>query len=342
MRPRPLAALVLGVLSLAVAFAPSGCATSDRDEPARDLPPELRLASDVWPPFTDVPGKARVALELVQTALLRSGTPVRSRIDPEFSSVLAGLRDGSLEGCAALWRTPEREEFLLYSRPYLENRLVLVGLGGTDVSARSFSALSGRRIALVEGYAYGEAVESAEAGRPEFVRGMSVRENLERLVAGEVDLVLADELLAHHLYELNPERAEATFVVGRNALVSRSLHFAVRRDVPDAEGIIARFDAQLGQMLTSGAYHRILDLDWIRADIDGDGRAELVAGSDRAGERAPRRAYALFASESAGTDPRVHVGGRTYDDWNAVPPRYKMPIDSSTAASRTEFDLFDF
>ena len=63
-------------------------------------------------------------------------------------------------------RDAEREKVLLFSQPYLENRLVLVGRKGADVSATGMSALKGRRIAIVEGYAYGD-IDNAG---PTFVR----------------------------------------------------------------------------------------------------------------------------------------------------------------------------
>ena len=56
----------------------------------------------------------------------------------------------------------DRERVLIYSEPYLENRLILVGRQGSDVSVTSLAALAGNRIALVAGYAYGEAAKAKE------------------------------------------------------------------------------------------------------------------------------------------------------------------------------------
>ena len=88
-------------------------------------PSQLKLASDVWPPFTDVAGKPRQALDLAQAALERSQVNNRIRITA-WNEVLAGLKNATIDGCAAIWHTPEREQYLLFSKPYLENRLVLV------------------------------------------------------------------------------------------------------------------------------------------------------------------------------------------------------------------------
>ena len=45
------------------------------------------------------------------------------------------------------------ERALIYSQPYLENRLILVERQGSDVSATSLADLAGKQIALVSGYA---------------------------------------------------------------------------------------------------------------------------------------------------------------------------------------------
>jgi ABC-type amino acid transport substrate-binding protein len=71
------------------------------------------------------------------------------------------LMSGSFDGSAAAWRDPERERALLFSQPYLENRLILVGRTGTDVSAAALTGLKGKRVSIVEGYAYGAALDKA-------------------------------------------------------------------------------------------------------------------------------------------------------------------------------------
>ena len=73
---------------------------------------------------------------------------------------------------------------MLFSDPYLENRLVLVGRSGSDVRAAAFADLKGKKLALVNGYAYGEAIE---AGGPTWVRTGGEQDSLSRLLNGAVD-----------------------------------------------------------------------------------------------------------------------------------------------------------
>jgi hypothetical protein len=79
----------------------------------------LRLASTAWTPFTNEPGKARFALEMVQTALQRAGYTVNTTILAE-GKLTSALLNKEYDGSAALWKDSEREKTLLYSKPILK------------------------------------------------------------------------------------------------------------------------------------------------------------------------------------------------------------------------------
>lgn len=319
--------------------------------PAADLPKEpapLRLVSDPWPPFTGEEGAARVAIDLVQTALGRVGHPASSTIlGSGFAQVIERIRKGEFDGSAALWMTPEREAILHFSKPYLENRLVLVGREGSPVDAKSVAELVGKRVAIVTAYAYGGVLDAVVG--PELVPGASDLANIRKLLDGEVDYVLADELLIYDLFSTQATEAEAALEVGRFPLVSRGLHFALRKDLAGSQEIIERFDKEIRSMIADGAYHRALAVDWIWADIDGDGVSELVLGGTQAGVNAPEDAYdVLLADRGVSGDEEDKkeshyvVEGVVYDDWEGVPDRYKVDIDRTRDPIDPTITLFRF
>ena len=121
---------------------------------------QLRLVSTAWPPFTNPPGQPRFALDLVEAALGRLGLASNTTI-VDAAKFTPSLLGDQFDGSAAAWKDPERERVLLFSQPYLENRLILVGRRNDDVSAMSLAALKGKRIAIVEGYSYGDAVNNS-------------------------------------------------------------------------------------------------------------------------------------------------------------------------------------
>ena len=287
---------------------------------------QLQLASTPWSPFTNARGQPRFALDLVEEALVRIGTFANTVIVAEGKLTPLLLR-GDVDGSAALWKDPERERVLLYSQPYLENRLMLVGRHGSDASAVTLADLPGKRIALVSGYAYGEAVE--EAVGPVFVASHSPEDSIAKLLDGEADYTLMDELVIQYLVNHHGEDARTRLAFGSTPMLTRSLHLAIRRSLPEAASIISRFDDEVTEMIVDGTYHRLLRLHWILADVDGDGFSELMPRDDRAGLHPPERSYILFTADIPATEPsgtgRFYFGGNVYEDWSSVPAWHKSP-----------------
>jgi polar amino acid transport system substrate-binding protein len=320
-----------------VAVAPSTPATAQTARPAA-----LQLGSTPWSPFTNEPGQPRFAIELVHDALKRLGITADTTIVRE-GTLTPALLEGRFDGSPALWRDKAREEKLVYSKPYLENRLVLVGRKGFDVSAPALPALAGRKIALVAGYAYGDALQSPRG--PAYVGVGTVEESLQKVLSGEADYALMDELVVQYLLTNYPDEVKTRLAIGTEPLVVRTLHFALRRDLPGAESIIERFDAEVTKMIADHRYHQLLRVGWLEADIDGDGRTELVPASDRAGTDPPVRRYELVtvtAQAKPEGPKRFYLGGQVYDGWKNVPERYKIMDKNKTAWGSQVVPVFSF
>ncbi len=309
------ARLVIGILLVMAA------AVATADDPL-----ELRLASDEWPPFTGEPGTTRAANDLVETALDRAGIHATTTIVP-WKQVEAGIRRGDFDGSAAMWRTERREQDMMFSAPYLENRLVLVGRAGSDVSATRMIDLVGKRVAAVGRYAYGDQIDQAQGVL--FVNTRNDQDSLDRLLAGHVDYMLVDELVARYLLTFQPDEVEANLEIGLRPLARRLLYFALRRDVPNVERIIAAFNGEIRAMQGDGTYAEKLQVGWIRVDVDGDGLYELVPYGDHLGEYPPGTVYDVFGEmpdgDAAPEKQRIVVQGNIYEGWDAIPDRYKVP-----------------
>ncbi len=287
---------------------------------------ELQLVSDPWPPFTGAEDQSRVALDLVHEALSRAGYEATTTI-AEAATVMPSLTAATYQGSAALWRGKEREAFMLYSDPYLENRLVIVGRAGSDVSAERFADITGKRLAVVGTYSYGDALVGDHA--PTLVPGANLQENLTRLLQGEVDYMLVDELVIASIREYYADEAAAHLAIGEHALVTRSLHFTLRDDVPDAEAVMIAFNREIQHMQIDGTYNDILGLEWLRVDVDGDGKLDYVHGSGAVGPEAPQDSFVVAALVEVKLDieeeATFYVGGESYRRWDDVPYKDRDP-----------------
>jgi len=288
---------------------------------AQDL--ELTLASDIWPPFTNVEGEKSIALDIVKQALEKSDIKINYEII-EFEDVITGIKKLDYDGSAALWYNENREELLLFSNAYLQNQLVLVGRKGSDISATSFSDLENIKIGLVENYAYGD--EISKSNNIEIVSGKSDQQNLERLLAKKVDYILVDDLLIQYMLKYQVNDVSEFLEIGKRALIIKSLHFAIRKDIPNVEEIISQFNDEIAIMITDGSYHEILELNWIRADVDGDGKVELVLVGENAGEEAPENAYDIYHSDQHDSTSGYYINGTYYENWESVPSSYKNTL----------------
>jgi len=301
----------------------------------------LSLVSTAWPPFTNAAGQPRFALDLVEAALGRiqitSTTTIVSAAD-----FTASLLSGRFDGSAAAWRDPERERLLIFSQAYLENRLVLVGRRGADVSARDLANLAGKRIAIVQGYSYGDAIDTSG---PVWVRVPSEEASLAAVLKGTADFTLMDELVVNYIVSNYPKESDAKLVIGSTPLLTKTLHFALARTRADAPSIIEKFNAQIRSMIADHTYHRLLRVDWILADVDGDGIPELVPRSDQTGASAPLHVYTLFSPQSATetpSQPGFYVGGNIYADWASVPENYKVSNSDKPDPRRSTASIFKF
>jgi polar amino acid transport system substrate-binding protein len=301
----------VAVLSLAIA----GVSLAESAQTHR-----LKLVSTVWPPFTNAPGQARFALDLVEAGLGRIAVSATTEF-VDAAQYTTSLMTGPFDGSGAAWRDAEREKALIYSQPYLENRLVLVGRKGAVVSSAKLAELRGKRIAVVEGYSYGE-IENAG---PVFVRSKSEEDSLRLLLDSKVDYTLMDELVVQYIVNNYATEARTKLQFGSTPLIRRH--------------------AQLRNMIVDRTYHKLLHVDWIRADVDGDGQLEYIPKTDQAGKAPPQQAYALVADEKVklATGPqRFYIGKGIYNSWSDVPDSYKVSAPGIASPDKSTLTWFKF
>jgi len=304
---------------------------------------ELKLVADVWPPFTNAEGEKSILSDLVQEAL--EGIQIKSSMDIlEFTEVLDQVYSGKYDGSPGLWISPERQEKYFFSKPYLYNQLVLVGRKGSDVSAATFKELKGKKLGVIDNYAYGNFENNKDIV---IVPGVSNQKNLENLLSDKIDYMLVDALLIQYMLKHQLNDATQHLAIGQKPLLVKSLHLALGKKVENAEEILNRFDEQIEQMIADGSFNELLELNWVKADIDGDGNMELVLGSNMAGSSAPQNIYGLMLDSSYKNQKngptRYYIDGKLYEDWDNIPKSYKLDlVEDKTPSEEDAYIRLDF
>lgn len=218
-----------------------------------DTPP-LRLTASDWKPYVDSSQQRHgVVVAMVTTALKRAGYPSSLTFEP-WPGSLEKTQGGEYDILIGIWKTPERATQFDLSEPFLVNRITLMGKGTRPYSIYNKADLAGLRIGVVEDYAY--SAKKYDTSGLEIVGGGSVQENVERLLAGDLDLILGDHLAMRH--EVDKKSAARQITISPDALDTRGLRIAVSRTREDHATIVAAFNKAIADMKSDGTYNDIL------------------------------------------------------------------------------------
>lgn len=232
---------------------------------------DLSLGNDSWPPFIIEGEEQGISEKLVCEALSRAGWTCHVAVK-EWEQVLTEAKEGSVDGIAAAWKTPEREQYLLFSDPYMTNRIVPVVAMDGAIHVKTAGDLAGLKVAMVPDYAYGSEIEDALASFTQ-VPAKGSAAALKAVQDGTADLALVDELVVRTALEGD---SYAGILALDAVLAYRELFFAVSRQHPQAEQIIADFHRTFELMLKDGAVNEALGVDWLATDLGNDGKMDLV------------------------------------------------------------------
>jgi len=234
----------------------------------------LVLGNDSWPPFIiDGPDKG-TSEKLVCEALERSGWPCSVKVD-DWEVILNEARVGAIDGIAAAWKNDYREKFLVFSEPYLTNRIVPVTRKDHPSPVESIDDLAGLRVALVTDYAYGDEISSMSSSM-EVLQTRNTLEALRKVHRGEADAALVDEMVVR---DVLTRVAIENLTISSTVLAFRDLHFAVSRQNPLAEAIVDDFQRAYKLMLADGTVNEILDVDWLATGFGKSGKMDVVVRS---------------------------------------------------------------
>lgn len=205
----------------------------------------LKLVANFWGPYTEngLPGQG-LASSIVIRLLARAGYDATIEILP-WQRALSLVYTGRADGVVAIWSTPERREKILFSEPYMVNRMSLLHRKGMLANVKTIADLRGLAIGVGLGYDYSQEFMQASHFRKD--PAVNTLMSLKKLLAGRVDAILEDEaIVAYYLAQDDTALPGAENLEFSPApLMELPLHFGISRQRPDADAIMARFNAEL-------------------------------------------------------------------------------------------------
>ncbi len=206
--------------------------------------PSIRLGVDTsWPPFEfrDEQGRyqglAAGYVSLLQERLGVSPTPVEPKT---WTQVLEQAKDGRLDLLPGIMATPERQEYLSFTRPYLDFPIIILARKNGTMPKR-IDELYGLKVAVVDHYAPHELL-IAQHPDLTLLPLPSVAAALQALATGQADAFVGD--FASSVWNLRQLKLNGLEISGETPY-RYQLAMAVPRGQPILAGIVDKVLADL-------------------------------------------------------------------------------------------------
>lgn len=224
--------------------------------------PKLEISGDIyWPPFEFIDDQGNYAGMVSDVIKL-----IEERLDYRFdinhkdswSETLESLVDRDIGAITAIAKTPQREEFMLFSEPYFSFPIVLVireGLGFiTDLRE-----LDDERIGVVKGYA---SYDYLIINHPDLnIQGVNnVAEGLQMLSDGDLDVFVSNiPSVSHLIKKLGLFNVRLTSITP----YVYDLRVGINADYPELVPIINKAIATIPQQALDDIYK-----EWVFKDMN--------------------------------------------------------------------------
>lgn len=218
---------------------------------------------DAFPPmgFRDESGEiAGFDIDLAKEAARRIGVEVRFK-PVEWSGIILSLNRGDID---LVWNgmtiTEERQKQIAFSKPYLENRQIVVVTEGSSIDSKT--DLAGKVVGLQMGSSSESALAGDQATASSLKEVRKYANNVEALLdlsAGRTDAVVVDEIVGRYYIARKPGVYRVLAEdFGREA-------YGVGIRTADA-AFRAELDRVLDEMKADGAADRI-SIEWFGEPI---------------------------------------------------------------------------
>ena len=165
----------------------------------RSANPVIRVHNELdWPPFNfNEDGIPRgVSIDVMNLIAERAGLKVEYVSGPSWNEFLGMMKGGDLDVMLNIVKTPERQTYLLYTRPYMDNPNSI--LSRRDAPYDSLEQLFGKTISVPKGFFY-EEILSRDFPRIKLHLVKDTLEAMKAVTFGEADAALGELAVFNYL-----------------------------------------------------------------------------------------------------------------------------------------------
>lgn len=247
---------------------------SKEDEAWAKAHPVIRVGieREGWAPFDVINQQGEytgLSGEYLSLITRRLGMRIEVVLFDSWDAALVALRTDKIDLLPSVVRTPERETFLRFTKPYVVSSSLV--FTRSDEHLQTLADLDGHEVAVERGYVVESRLKESVPG-VRLMRVDSTADALQALSSGRVDAYVGDMIVATYLIrELNLTNIE---VRAESGLSSSELSFAVRRSAPELQrlldaGLLTVTDQDTATIknhwlpaLTEFNWQRLLEVGW--------------------------------------------------------------------------------
>lgn len=191
-----------------------------------------------WAPFEfrDEDGQYRgMASNFIALASDRLGVRMEAARIDSWAGVLEAVRRGEVDILPAITPSMEREEYLLFTEPYIDFPMVIITRSNAPFIA-GLEELQGMRVSVVDGY-FSHEILQRNSPELTLVPVDSVRDGVNAVAVGEVDAFVGNIAAASHAIN---QLGLSSLKVAAYTPYSYKLSMGVRKDLPELVPILNR------------------------------------------------------------------------------------------------------
>ena len=204
-----------------------------------------------------------IAVEYLKEISKISGVHFSFRSHPQWSKTMQQFQDKQIDMLAAVYKTPKRETYMSFSKPYFQTMDYF--FIRKDTQASSIQDLAGKRVAVVESYAQTQILQK-EYPYLKRVPYPNLSEAITAVAQGKADVVFDTySVLSYLVEQKNLQNIITPFAPAQNNSGLRGIHIAVQ---PEHQELISIINKSL-DTLTSKQKEQIQN-HWVSSQKPSD------------------------------------------------------------------------